>query len=334
MADQEKTIALISEPFNAECCMQFASALKPISNSGKYGSAKHGQFSGRVDCFTELKEIKNANVNHKSKGNDALWYRSQLFTAMNSNTTITDNVTSTVKFLFGCGVPSNFKYKSSDRLHDNGYPQQFNEFRDVKNENIFSSPSPEQQTSNDSFPKEEKRRNFKWAKTCNNSSYFPRGALFILYLLLLVILYQNDAQFQTNGGSKILLSLMHKITYPLTLSGVCATSFNGQTNKGGRDHNYGARDILNIHSHSVDYFSPSYDLHNTATHFQSRERSELMIDNNQKRNNTYLSSFSSSPYDPKSDINILQRTFNQAQLKQLYRSAGCVNDEIKLVSIA
>ena len=95
---------------------------------------------------------------------------------------------------------------------------------------------------------------------------------------------------------------------------------------------------MNIKSHSVDTYSPSYQLQ-TTSNFQSNSidsrrfsASSGTTDNSQARNQNYFSSFSSSPFNPHGDLKFLQRTFSDSQLQQLFRSAGCVNDEIKLVS--
>ena len=161
--------------------------------------------------------------------------------------------------------------------------------------------------------------------------------------MLLVSLYytEESANFQPSNDDQLFFSLMHKLVNPVRLTSgglfVSATSFTGDKYDSNQ-HKYGARDSLNIKSHSVDTYSPSYQLQ-TTSNFRSKNidnsrfsASSGTTDNNQARNQNYFSSFSSSPFNPHGDLKFLQRTFSDSQLQQLFRSAGCVNDEIKLVS--
>ena len=97
---------------------------------------------------------------------------------------------------------------------------------------------------------------------------------------------------------------------------------------------------LKTKSKSLDSFSSSRDFQ-SGINFQSengangdtkKHSPRVNLDNQKSGQKNYFSSFSSSAYDPKRAPNFLQRTFSEIQLKRTFRSAGCVNDEIKLVS--
>jgi hypothetical protein len=117
-------------------------------------------------------------------------------------------------------------------------------------------------------------------------------------------------------------------------------SFTSSNNN--QKDNYGIQDInINMRSRSLDSIPSSYDVQ-AVTNFQGNSDngdkrkiySSINTDNQNQSYKSYISSFSSSSYDPKRAPNILQRTFSDIQLKQLFRSSGCVNDEIKLVCIS
>ena len=179
----------------------------------------------------------------------------------------------------------------------------------------------------------------KYLKTFN----MLRFICFAIYILLLAYLYklENSSQCVSKGNTTI--SSDCKLLYPL-FGGLFVSATNAFTSdirndQGGQE--YEPQSNLKIKSHTFDSYSSSYGFSNTGAKLGSQtdapnslyKASAINIDSQSiSKNKHYLSSFSSSSYDPKRAPNILRRTFNDIQLQQLLRSAGCVNHEIKLVS--
>jgi len=108
-----------------------------------------------------------------------------------------------------------------------------------------------------------------------------------------------------------------------------------------RNDMYGSQSSnTNIRNKPLDPFSSSRDF-SSGSNFRLESRkgdsnkysTNANLDNQNRGQKNYMSSFSSSSYDPNRAPNFLQRTFSEFQLKRTFRSAGCVNDEIKLVSV-
>lgn len=182
----------------------------------------------------------------------------------------------------------------------------------------------------------------KWNKNPQTFKCF-RTLSFMVYLLLLICLYQTEKCSKSLLKQYQMLSVVYTLMLPVGLcSGMifvsASNSFAGDFGN-DRGSNYGIQNInSNIKSHSMDSLPSSYDLQAGITFRGQKDKTKRQkysssnTDNkNQSYNKNYLASFSSSSYDPKRAPNILQRTFSEMQLKQLFRSSGCVNDEIKLV---
>ena len=171
-----------------------------------------------------------------------------------------------------------------------------------------------------------------------------RSICFAIYILLLGYLYKLENSSQCVSKCNTTISSDCQILYPIGIFGglfVSATnSFTGDI-RNDQGQEYEPQSNLKIKSHTFDSYSSSYGFSNTGTKLGSQtdapnglyKSSAINIDSQSISNNKhYLSSFSSSSYDPKRAPNILRRTFSDIQLQQLLRSAGCVNHEIKLVS--
>ena len=179
----------------------------------------------------------------------------------------------------------------------------------------------------------------KWTNYPRSFKCF-RNLFFVMYLVFLGYLYQSESSVNYPRESHKALSLVYTLLpqhgLSMLLFVTVSNSFADATSN-TQDSRYGAQDNLNGRSHSIESFS---SLRSTQTNKNNKnddsnhryKSSSIHIDNQNRSYKNYISSFSSSSYDPRRAPNIIQRTFSEIQLGQLFRSAGCVNDEIKLVS--
>ena len=173
--------------------------------------------------------------------------------------------------------------------------------------------------------------------------YF-RSISFTMYLLFILLLYNSESNSYQSFREQKMICLLYGLIAPISFSNGLFVSASNSYGSGGfsdRDDIYGSQNRdLNVRHKSLDTYSSSRDFQ-AGSNFGYENRlsdtkkysTNANLDNQSRGQKNYLSSFSSSSYDPNRAPNFLQRTFSEIQLKRTFRSAGCVNDEIKLVRI-